>query len=286
MPDAPSGAPDVSAEQRAHWDRVARSWAKWWPLIEVGARPVSRRLLDLARVAPGDRVLDLACGIGEPALSAAERVGAEGSVTAVDLAPTMLEIGRARAREAGVEGIAFLEMDAAAPDFPAASFDVVLSRWGLMFVPELEPTLERVFGLLGQGGRFAMAVWGRPEEVPSISLVGRVLARELDLPPALVGARSPFDLADLEGLRKTLEGAGFEGFESAEITVRNSFASVEEYLRFRADLSAPDPRLDDVPEARLAEAYEAVRAEILAFRQGDGRVVMDNRAICVAAERR
>ncbi len=286
MLQEPTAAPDVSAEQRAHWDRVARSWAKWWPLIETGARPVSQRLLDLARVAPGDRVLDLACGIGEPALSAARRVGAEGSVTAVDLAPTMLEIARARAREAGVEDMTLLEMDAAAPDFPEASFDAVLSRWGLMFVPELAATLEKVFRLLPPGGRFAMAVWGRPEEVPSISLVGRVLARKLDLPPALVGARSPFDLADLEGLRKTLEAAGFEGFESAEVTVRNSYGSVEEYLRFRADLAAPDPRLDEVPEQRLAEAYRAVEAAVLPYRGEDGRVVMDNRAICVAAERR
>lgn len=285
MTEDAASAETLLEDQRAHWDGVARAWAKWWPLIEVGARPVCDGLLDLVDLRPGDEVLDLACGIGEPALSAARRMGSTGRVTAVDLAPTMLEIGAQRARDAGVETITFVEMDASQPDFPDGSFDVVLSRWGLMFVPDLVAALTRVHRLLRPGGRFAMAVWGRPEQVPSISLVGRVLAAALELPPISPDKRTPFDLADIEVLSGDLRSAGFTELESAEVKVRNTYASVDEYLQFRDDLAAADPRLDGIAEDRMAAAREAVRTAVEAYQTDDGRVVMENLAICIGGRR-
>ena len=104
-PDAmgyPPGEPVRDAdEQRSQWDRVAAGWQTWWRTIEDAAQPVSRRMLALAAVAPGQRVLDIATGIGEPALLAARRVGPQGRVVATDIAPAMLEIARERARSLG-----------------------------------------------------------------------------------------------------------------------------------------------------------------------------------------
>lgn len=113
------------------WDRVAAGWEKWWPTIEGAAQPVSDRLIDLADVAPGQRVLDIATGIGEPALSAARRVGLAGAIVATDLSARMLAIARARATAAGLRNVELVQADAERLDFPDGSFDAILCRWGL-----------------------------------------------------------------------------------------------------------------------------------------------------------
>ena len=97
MPQATENRTAVET-QRDYWNSVASAWAEWWPVIEAGARPVSEAMVELAEIGAGDRVLDLASGIGEPAATAARRAEPGGYVVATDLAPDMIERGRARAR--------------------------------------------------------------------------------------------------------------------------------------------------------------------------------------------
>ena len=87
--------------QRRDWDNAASGWKRWWPTIETGAQVVSDRLVELAQVEPGHCVLDIATGIGEPAVTAARRVGASGRVTATDQSMDMLDIARERASDLG-----------------------------------------------------------------------------------------------------------------------------------------------------------------------------------------
>lgn len=268
-----------------HWEKVAEAWAKWWPFIEAGARPVGQTMLDLVDLRPGERVLDLASGIGEPAALAAERVGPEGHVIATDLAPTMVALGRARVARLGLTNLEFRQMDASAPDLPDGAFDVVLCRWGLMFIDDLEGALARLHGLLAPGGRLAIAVWGRPEEVPAISLATRVLRRELDLAPPAEGTATPFDLADIDALTRTLKAAGFTAVESRPVGVVYDFASDDEYLEYRQDLSPPDPAMTEISEERRAAAWLAVGEALAPYRTAAGRIVMENLSICLAARR-
>lgn len=90
MSTEPIDAERYKNRQRQQWDRVAAGWKKWWPTIEKGAQHVSNRLADLAEVASGQRVLDIATGIGEPALLAASRVGSAGRVVGTDVSTQML----------------------------------------------------------------------------------------------------------------------------------------------------------------------------------------------------
>src|SRR5215831_3538513 len=121
------------AEQSTQWSAVAQGWRRRWTTFEQGAQPLSDRLVELARIAPEQRVLDVATGIGEPALTAARRVGPAGSVMAIDQAPQMLAVARERIEAAGVENIEFVEGDAETLVFEPASFDAVVSRWGMLF---------------------------------------------------------------------------------------------------------------------------------------------------------
>src|SRR5258706_7484342 len=133
----------IKAEQRAQWSAAAQGWRKRLAVLEQGAQSLSDRLMELAHVAPGQRVLDVATGIGEPAMTAARWVGPSGAVLAIDQAPQMLAVARERMQAAGIRTVEFIEGDAEAATLPLDSFDAVVCRWGLMFFPDPVGALAR-----------------------------------------------------------------------------------------------------------------------------------------------
>src|SRR5688572_4380140 len=153
------------------WDNAAASWQAWWETFERGAQKVSDKLVELAEIKPGDRVLDIATGIGEPAVTAAKRVKPNGKVIATDISPQMIAIAKSRAKSLGLDDVMeFRESDGEKLDFPKSTFDAVLSRWGLMFLPNLPIALTTIRQLLTPGGRLSAAVWSTPSKVPMLDL--------------------------------------------------------------------------------------------------------------------
>src|SRR5918996_534592 len=145
--------------QRDSWDHAAAGWKKWSEWMDRYMASVSERLVELAGVEPGSRVLDVAAGYGEPALTAARKAGPDGSVVATDISAEMLAYGRERAAAAGLENIEFLESDANSLDLPKESFDAAVSRWGIIFEPDGEGTAERIRGFLKPGSRMSISSW-------------------------------------------------------------------------------------------------------------------------------
>ena len=138
---------DFKAQQRQMWDNAAAGWQTWWETIERGAQKVSDKIVELAEIKPGDKVLDIATGIGEPAVTAARKVMPDGKVVATDISPQMLANAKTRAKSLGLDGIIeFRESDGEKLDLlePRARFDAILSRWGLMFFPNLPAALVRI----------------------------------------------------------------------------------------------------------------------------------------------
>jgi SAM-dependent methyltransferase len=195
--------------QREQWDTAATGWRKWSELIDDAGGHVSERLVELAGVQPGSRVIDIAAGYGEPSLSAARKAGQEGKVVATDISAEMLAYGRERAEAAGLENIEFVEADAISLDFPADSFDAALSRWGIIFDPDGEGAAERVRGFLKSGGRMAIASWGTPEQVPMLAIAMKTAMDRLDVPPPPPGTPGPLSRPTPEALGGLLEGGGF-----------------------------------------------------------------------------
>jgi ubiquinone/menaquinone biosynthesis C-methylase UbiE len=91
--------------ERQSWDSVANNLKKWWKTIERGAEKVSRRLIELAEIKPGSRVLDIATGIGEPAITAANQIGNNGHILATDISPQMLSVAKQRAISLGLQNV-------------------------------------------------------------------------------------------------------------------------------------------------------------------------------------
>lgn len=276
-------AGEFRARQRQQWNTATTGWRRWSELIDAGTAHVSERLVELAAVRPGSRVLDVAAGYGEPSLTAARAAGAEGSVVASDISPEMLAFGRERARAAGLENIEFVEVDAASLDFPEASFDAAVSRWGIIFEPDGEAAAARVRGFLQAGARMAISSWGAPEQVPMLAIPMRTAMARLDVPPPPPGTPGPLSRPTPEAIGGLLAGGGFSDVEVEETEVAIEWESPEAFTTFIREVAPPvsaliAPHPPDVQEATWNAITEAIRDAA----GGDGPVRLSNVALLAA----
>jgi ubiquinone/menaquinone biosynthesis C-methylase UbiE len=274
------------AQQREQWSNVAPGWRRRWAALEQGAQPLSNRMMHLAHVAPGQRVLDVATGIGEPAMTAALQVGPSGSVVAIDQAPQMLAMARERMQAAGIRNVEFVEGDAEAVTLPLDSFDAVVCRWGLMFFHDPVGTLAHFRNSLVAGGRLVVAIWGEPKLVPMISLPFSVLSRELGRPPSLPSGPNPFALSDPTRLEQVLREAGFANVHSEPFTVTFEFASVDELLEHLAEVSAPIARIMATSSQEYqAQFWKKLATAAVQFTNTDGMIRLSNACLVAAGQR-
>jgi ubiquinone/menaquinone biosynthesis C-methylase UbiE len=192
--------------------------------------PLSERMLDLAGIRPGMRVLDLATGRGEPALRAARRVAPDGFVVGVDLADGVLEMAREKARLSGLSNLDLRVADAAfAQDIPSNYFHAATVRWGLMYMAAPVAALVNVQQALLPTGVLVAALWAEPERVPYYTLPRRLLQRYRALPRIEAEAPGTFRYADLERVTRDFGRAGFllDHVEEMEVTVFESETDAE-----------------------------------------------------------
>jgi len=263
--------------QRQQWNSAAAGWRKWSELIDGAASGISERLVELAGVAQGSRVLDVAAGYGEPSLTAARRAGPKGSVVATDISAGMIAFGRERAAAAGLENIEFVESDAASLGFPEGSFDAALSRWGIIFEPDGEMAAARVRSFLKPGARLAISSWGPPDRVPLLAIPMRTAMQRLQVPPPPPGTPGPLSRPTPEALGGLLEAAGFSDVEVEEADVTFDWKSPEEFTTFVKEIAPPisamiAPHPQEVQDETWAAITEAVRGAAAS----DGTVRLSN----------
>jgi enediyne biosynthesis protein CalE5 len=274
------------AQQRQIWGNAAKGWETWWQTIERGAQKVSDRLVGMAEIKPGNRVLDIATGIGEPAVTAAKRVRPNGKVVATDISSQMIVIAKSRAKSLGLDTIIeFREGDAEQLDLPKSSFDAILSRWGLMFLPNLPAALAEIRKLLVPGGRLSAAVWSTPSKVPFLDLAFSTVRKQINAPPPPPGTLGPFSLADPETLKRKFTEAGFKGVQIESFPVTFSFDSAETYTQFQQAVTAPiQAMLTNQTEEKRKQAWDAVTDAVGKFADSHGRVSIDNEVTCVVGK--
>jgi SAM-dependent methyltransferase len=271
--------------QRSSWNEASKGWRDWSEFIDRSTAPVSERLVALARVEPGQRVLDVAAGYGEPSLRAARIVGPEGSVVATDISAGMLAYGRERAAAAGLQNVEFIESDAASLDFPRASFDAAVSRWGIIFDPDGEGAAARVRGFLKPGARMAISSWGPPERVPFIALPMATVMKLLEVPPPPPGTPGPLSRPTPAAIGGLLEGGGFAEVEVEELDVTFEYDSAEEFTRSTQEMIPPVTNmLKPHPPEVQQRAWQAVTDAARAHASEDG-IVRFASLVLVAAGR-
>lgn len=220
MPASEQPAPDHAVRQ-AWADRATpwRQWATWWA---TQTRAATDLILRAADVRPGWRVLDVASGGGEPALSLAAAVGPRGHVLATDLAPEMLGIAAEAARQSSLDNLTCQVADARALPFAAASFDAVTCRFGIALVPNPPLAMREIVRVLAPGGRAAFVSWGPRQDNPFFTILDDAFAAYGVLDQPDVGGPSPFTFATPGPLAAALRAAGCTQVHEAthQITLR------------------------------------------------------------------
>ena len=213
------GSEEEARQWRSHYDEAALYWGNWAEQLAEQQDRVNLGLLMAARVKPGARLLDLASGAGEPAMTASRLVGSEGRVTATDLSAPMVAALSARVARHGLTNVLCQKADMEALPFADASFDAVTCRYGLMYATDPARTVAEAVRVLRAGGRLAFMVWG-PEANNSLLFHGLRAANEfLGQPLAEEGFMIPTRFAQPGLVAGLLAAAGLDDRHEQEIQV-------------------------------------------------------------------
>lgn len=266
----------MHAETDPKWNDYARVNASqhWRQLSAAMGRHVTYAIVDEAQVGPGMRVLDVASGTGEPAISIARLLGGTGAVVASDISPQALVVGEQRAQQHGLANITFVAADAQQLEFADQSFDRVTSRLGIMFFSDAGRALREMRRVLKPRGRASLLAWGPMEQPYFATTIGTILRLlpELQLP---AGAQGMFKYGAPGTLRRALLEAGFSEAEERTVAAPWNWGSTPEDLwHYFQDVTIPfHPLFAAIPAERKAEVDAAV-IEAIGQHYHDGGVEM------------
>jgi SAM-dependent methyltransferase len=283
----------VSFDAAAHrdtslqsWEEAAPGWVRRQELLRELGAPVSHWMVDALLLQPGQRVLELAGGLGETGMLAAELVAPMGGVIISDQAEAMLEGARARAVALGLSNVEFQVLNAEWIDLPVASVDAVICRWGYMLMADPAAALGETRRVLRPGGRLALAVWDTIArnpwaQLPAQELIERGLAPAPGDGPPLPG---PFALAGPGAVEELIAQAGFGEIHLQALEVSRRHQSFEELWESTLDLSRSfhDTVLDR-PESEVAEIKTALAARFKPYTKPDGALEVPGRTLVAVA---
>jgi ubiquinone/menaquinone biosynthesis C-methylase UbiE len=232
-----------AATRRAHvhqmWASVAPAWAEHSDYADRRGTVLTEKMLAFAALAPGERVLELACAGGGVGLAAARLVEPGGEVVLTDVVPEMTAIAAQRAAERGLGNVRTFERDLDDIAEPEASYDVVLCREGLMFAFDPAHAVRDIARILRPGGRVALGVWGPRARNPWLGLVFDAVSAELGSPMPPPGLPTPFSLDDAGRVETMLADAGLRDVAVTEVNTPLRTSSYEEWWQRTSSLAGP-----------------------------------------------
>jgi SAM-dependent methyltransferase len=252
-------APDPKGRQ---WDAAALGWGRQAGLIRTWLAAATAEMLDMAGIALGMNVLDLAAGAGGQSADVADRVGPAGSVLVTDLSPDMLAAAARTLGAAGHRNISYARADMATLDMAGAGFDAAICRLGLMFVPDVVRALRAIRRALRPGARFGAMIFAGPCANPAIGIILSIASRHAGLPspdPCRPGGLLSLSAPGL--IQRLLLEAGFDDIAASPVDAPIRAASVGDYLDFVRSSAGPvmalfaamDPGARNAALAEMAE---------------------------------
>jgi SAM-dependent methyltransferase len=260
-----------NADQIAYWNGPGgRSWVERQESQEASLAPVSTVLIERAAVRPGEHVVDIGCGTGATTMEIAARVGPTGSVLAIDVSEPMLAGARARLR-AGLR-VTFVQADATTYAFPPAAFDLLVSRFGVMFFADPAKSFANLRTSLRRGGRLVFACWRKPEENPWLTVPLRAVHQHVPRPPQ-PGPEDPgmFSFAGTDRIARVLGQAGFDAIRTETLDLEVDVARGKGLDEAAASVVMVGPASraleGQMPEIRRA-AVASVRSALVPYAKG------------------
>ena len=259
-------AAKYKATSRDQWEAAAEAWHRWAPTLRAWLGPATERMLELAGVASGARVLDVAAGAGDQTLQIASRVGPGGSVLATDISPTILTFAAGAAERAGLGNVTTRVMDGEQLELEDATFDVVVSRVGLIYFPDQQRALSEMRRVLVPGGRVAAIVYSTPAQNGFFSAPVAVVRRHAQLGAPVPGQPGPFSLGGPGVLEEAFAEAGFSEVTAERIQAPLRMTSAADCLRFeRESFGALHQMLSSLDQAGRDAAWQEVGRALREF---------------------
>ncbi len=287
----PEAHRDASLEA---WEAAAPGWVRRQEQIRSWSAPVSQWMVQAADPQPGERVLELAAGLGETGLLAAELIAPVGTAVISDQAEAMLQGARERAEQLGVANVEFKVLNAEWIDLPLASLDVVLCRWGFMLMADPGAALGECRRVLRPGGRLSLAIWDTIQAnpwalLPGLELSDRGFAPEPARPgtppqPGEARQPGPFSLGDPEIVRGLLEEAGFTEVTVDHVDLVQRHASFEALWESQLDISRNfhDAVLSR-PEGEIEQIKASLEERFAPYRGSSGELAVPGRTLVALA---
>ena len=279
-----------NAAQIEFWNGdTGRNWVTHDALMEAMLAPIGERILDALTPGPQSRGLDIGCGCGHPTVSLAKRIGASGSVLGIDISAPMLKVARSLAQTAGTDhaAIEFLEADAQSHSFDGQPFDLVFSRFGVMFFEDPVAAFSNIHSAMAPAGQLAFGCW-QPRAVNPFMTLPAVAAMELLPPPPALPPRAPgpFAFEEPEYVEGILNTAGFSEIDIVGLSQPLVFGrglSLRDIVERLVEIGPIAQMVRDAPEALQQPVREKVIAALAPFYGKNSGMVLDGQIWQVTA---
>lgn len=264
---------NAEVRRRVHgmWAAVAGAWNEHADYIDSRVSAITQRLIELGDPAPGQLVLELACGAGGPGLAVAKGIGPEGRVVMSDVSREMVEVALARAVARGLSNVSGHPLDLEAIAEADESYDVIFCREGLMFASDTGTALKEIARVLKPGGRVALSVWGPRARNPWLGLLFDAASETLGRPVPPDGIPGPFNLAEPAKLRAAFAETRLVDLTIEEIAVDTRAPSFDAYWDRTTALAGPLAKiLSALPPAGVEAIKERLGRSLQPYLTKDG----------------
>lgn len=248
------------------WQAAAEAWYRWSPTLNKWLGKATEKMLEMAGITSGHRVLDIAAGAGEQSITTAKKVGATGYVLATDISANILDYAKQMAQQAGVNNIETKVMDGENLTLEDETFDAVISRVGLIYFPDQQKALKEMLRVLKPGGKLAAIVYSTPEKNKFFSVPVSIIRNRAKLPPPLPGQPGPFSLGAEGIIEKVFSQAGFKNVRSELVDSPLLLQSAKECVQFEKEsFGALHQMMSGLSDPEKESVWEEIERELQKF---------------------